>query len=167
VDEAVAALIGAFIGAAGPIALSLFQEKRHDARRAQQTALAVAGEIRAVMEIVRKRDYIAGIRYVEELARGGEIVPFKVRVTHNYFPVVERSLENLGILPDGLSSLIPRFLTLAKSALEDISAIEQGVWNDRKPQEWFDGYQDLADVLESAMAAGTEIVAIVESRYPE
>lgn len=61
-EAAVAALAGALIGAAGPIAAGIWSEKRQQKRRAQQTALAVAGEIRAVMEIVRKRDYIAGIR---------------------------------------------------------------------------------------------------------
>jgi hypothetical protein len=165
-DEASAALMGAVIGASATLLADYFREKREIARRAEQIALAAAGEISALMEIVRRRDYIKSIQELERAAAQGEAIKFTVRITHNYFPVLEASVVELGILPDDLPSLIPRFLTFAKSALEDIQAIEGGFWDERPVNQWQSGYGELAQVLEDAMGVGTQILAAVEKLYP-
>lgn len=165
--EAVAALIGAFVGAAGPIAANLISDRLHRNRRAKQVSLAVAGEIAAILEIVRRRNYLKGIQKAEADALAGNPWIIRIRITREYFPVVEASLIDLGILPGVLPSLIPRFLTLAKSALEDLQALDEGHWDDRAEKDLAEGYGGLRDVFEGAVETGNAILAVVKQLYPE
>jgi hypothetical protein len=89
----------------------------------------------------------------------------RVRVSKAYFPVTESSLENIGMLPADLPLLIPKFLTLAKAALEDIEAIDAGYWNDRESDELAESYEELAQVLEAALTAGRNVVIVVVMIY--
>lgn len=165
-SEAIAALFGAFVGAAGPIAVNLINDRVQRKRRAKQISLAVAGEVAAILEIIRRRNYLEGIRKAESDAETGNPWFIKIRITREYFPVVEAALVDLGILPDELPSLIPRFLTLAKSALEDLQALDGGHWNDRAAEDIIDGYRGLRDVFEGAMEVAAAILVIVRRLYP-
>jgi hypothetical protein len=165
-SEALAALLGALIGGAMTIAGNLAHDRLRERRRAKQISRAVAGEISAVMEIVRSRGYIRGIRQAEADARAGNAWVMKIRITKNYFPVVEASLMEIGILPAELPTLIPRFLTMAKAAIEDIHALAEGHWDDRDPASMTEGYQELGGILEAALDIGTRIAAVVERTYP-
>lgn len=163
--EAIAALIGALIGGAMTIVGNIAHERWQEGRRAEHVSRAIAGEISALADIVRRRGYLAGIRAAEEAARNGTPWLMKARITKGYFPVVEASLDHIGTLPAELPTLIPRFLTLAKSALEDIQAIEGGFWDELEPPELCQRFGELGDVLEAALTTAADVIAVVERQY--
>lgn len=164
-SETTAAFIGAVIGGGLTIVGNLVHESWRDARRAEQLSHAIAGEVNALIEIIEQRGYLEAIKEYAQLAHQGDAQVFKVRVTNSFFPVTEASLENIGLLPAELPILIPRFLTLAKSALEDIQALEAGHWADRDAEDFAEGYDELSEILEGAVAAGRSIVVVVASIY--
>jgi hypothetical protein len=149
--ETVAALIGGFVGGLLTISGNLIHEWWRDRRRSEQLAHAIAGEARALVHIIERRRYLEIIKDYAQRARQGEVIAFEGRITRNYFPVIEASLDQIGMLRGEMPLLIPEMLTLAKSVLEDMEAIQAGAWSDRDAQGYAEGYTELGDVLESAL----------------
>lgn len=163
--ETTAALIGGLIGGALTICGNLLHEWWRDGRSAEQLSRAIAGEVGALLRILKRRRYAETIKDYAQRAREGEIFVFDGRVSKNYFPVIEASLEKIGSLPAQLPALIPELLTLAKSALEDLEAIEGGEWQHRDAQGYAAGYEELARILESAETIAGNIQAEVRRIY--
>jgi hypothetical protein len=163
--ETTAALIGGVIGGVLTIAGNLIHEWWRDRRNSRQLSHAIAGEVGALVRILERRRYLETIKDYAQRARQGEIAVFDGRISKNYFPVIEASLDQIGTLPGELPILIPELLTLAKSALEDLEAIEAGEWSDRDAEGYATGYDELAEVLESGLDAGRSIVVAVARVY--
>jgi hypothetical protein len=164
-NETTAALIGAVIGGGLTILGDLAQEMWRDSRRAEQLSHAIAGEVGAIIEVVEKRQYVENIKAYAQLAHAGQAEFMRVRVTKDYFPVTQSSLEHIGMLPAELPLLIPKFLTLANAALEDLEALAAGDWNECKVDELAESYDELAEVLEAALTAGRSLVIVVAMIY--
>jgi hypothetical protein len=163
--ETTAALIGGVIGGSLTIGGNLLHEWWRDRRGAERLARAIAGEVGALLRILNRRRYLDTIRDYAQRARDGEIFIFDGRISKNYFPVIEASLGQIGILRAELPVLVPELLTLAKSALEDFEAIEGGEWAQRDAQGYADGYEELAGILESVQSIAGRIQAEVERIY--
>lgn len=163
--EALAALMGAVIGGTLTIIGNILHERWREGRRAEQMSHAIAGEVSALIQIVRERRYVEDLKDHAEAARAGDAKIFCVRVSHDYFPVTRASIENLGMLPADLPLLVPRFLTLAKSVLEDFETLRSGQWDDMPADRLATGYSELLGVLEAALNAAEQIVAVVAVMY--
>jgi hypothetical protein len=159
----VAVIVGGGISIGGQVILELVR----DGRKAEQLSHAIAGEISALLEIVDARQYVQAIQAHHAMALAGNASLFHARIEQTYFSVIEANLQNIGILPAGLPRLIPRFLTLSKSALEDIAAIRAGDWNGKTAAELAQMYDGLNQVMQAAMTTGRQIVSLVESIYPK
>jgi hypothetical protein len=158
----IAVIVGGAISIGGQVILELVRDRR----KAEQLSHAIEGEISALLLIVDGRRYIEAIQEHHTLARAGTAMLLKVRIEQTYFSVIEANLENIGILPGELSRLIPRFLTLSKSVLEDIAAIRAGDWDGMAAAELAPMYGGLHQVILAAMSTGREIVALIAAIYP-
>ncbi len=88
------ALVGAFIGATGPIVGNLIHDWSRDRRRAKMLSMAVASELRAIVHILAARGYLTSIRQAEAEARMGQLsAGFKVRIRRDYLPVISAALN--------------------------------------------------------------------------
>ena len=89
----------------------------------------------------------------------------KVHIEQTYFSVIEANLQNIGLLPAELPLLIPKFLTLSKSALEDIGAIRAGDWDGKAAAELVPMYEGLHQVIVAATTTGRQIVTLIATIY--
>lgn len=166
-DSSIAALLGALIGATGPILVHFLTDNAQRRQKARQLSLAIAGELAAVSEIVRRRQYLEGIAELKMAATTGNILHFNARISFDYFPVISGSMNDLGILPGELPVLIPRFLTFAKSVLEDMHSLTHGEWGQRANEEIVEGYDQLHALLEETISLSENIQKEVMRIYPK
>jgi hypothetical protein len=164
-NETIAALMGAIVGGVLTISGESFREARREARKSEQISHAIAGEISALLQIVEARGYLAAIRSLRALALSGTAEIFQAPIDQTYFSVIEANLQNIGMLPVELPLLIPKFLTLSKSALEDASALNAGKWTHFEASQLAIMYDGLRQVLEEAVATGREIVTLIATIY--
>jgi hypothetical protein len=158
-------LLAVVLGSVLTLITQVLLELVRDSRKAEQLSHAIAGEISALLQIVEGREYIASIRAHHALALAGTPILLKVHLEQKYFSVIEANLQNIGLLPAELPLLIPKFLTLSKSVIEDISALRAGDWDARTPGELAGMYGGLNQVLEAAMSTGRQIVVLIATIY--
>jgi len=98
-------------------------------KESQGIALAIRGEISAIIEIVLKRRYLQHLeKFMHQLSdpayqlTSNDIV--LPRISENYFPVFNSLTNKIGSLGD-LSETVAGFYTKAKSIIEDIHALEE------------------------------------------
>ena len=113
--------LGAFLaGAATAIAAVLIPicVQRHQEKRSIRAALA--GEVRAILAIVERRDYLAGLeRHIASIdAQHNNL--FQVRIARDYDIVFRSNCDKIGLLPADLSESVVRFYYLVSSAVEDV-----------------------------------------------
>lgn len=159
------ALIAALVGGGVAILTGAALELLRDQRKGQQLSHAIAGEISALLEIVQKRGYSESLRQLCAQARGGNARVLKINIQRTYFPVIEANLQNIGLLPVELPLLIPRFLTLSKSVLEDFSSMHSGSMDNAYHQELSTFYDELIPVFDDAIKTGREIITVVAIMY--
>lgn len=118
-------LIGALLG--GVINAAIRQYATF--KEAKGIALALQGEITAIIEIVLKRRYLQHLeKLIPRLSNptyqltGKDI--FAPRNFQNYFPVFNSLANKIGLLTDR-SVAVADFYTKAKSIIEDIHALEE------------------------------------------
>jgi hypothetical protein len=92
-------------------------------------ALALQGEITAIIEIVLKRRYLQHLEKLIDLLSnptyqltGKDI--FAPRISQNYFPVFNSLANKIGLLTEW-SLTVADFYTKVKSIMEDINALEE------------------------------------------
>ncbi|MDH4195131.1 MAG: hypothetical protein OEY80_10205 [Nitrospirota bacterium] len=92
-------------------------------------ALALQGEINAIIEIVLKRRYLQHLeKFIQKLSDPSHQLTardfFTPNVSENYFPVFHSLGTQIGLLTD-LSDSVAGFYTKAKSVIEDIHSLEE------------------------------------------
>jgi hypothetical protein len=158
-------LVGVILGGTLTFAVQIILELIRDARKTEQLSHAIAGEISALLELVAARQYVEAIDEHLRLATQGSGSILNVHIEKNYFSVIEANLQNIGMLPVELPLLVPRFLTLSKSVLEDIDALNKGVWESAGPEDLVRMYDGLAHVIKAAIKTGHQIVALIATLY--
>jgi hypothetical protein len=156
-----AVIIGGGISVGGQVILELVRDRR----KAEQLSHAIAGEISALLLLVDGRRYVEAIQEHHALARVGTAMLLRVRIEQTYFSVIEANLQNIGLLPAELPLLIPKFLILSKSALEDFGAIRAGDWDGKAAAELAPMYEGLRHVIVAATTTGRQIVTLVATIY--
>jgi hypothetical protein len=116
-SPALGTLLGAFIGAAAVIFGGFLVESYRRHRDLQGIASALAGEVAGILHMTEKRDYPRYLERVLGQLDAGQNVPIPKLIggsDNNYtvatmFPVMDRYLDKLGLLPGTLPERIVRF----------------------------------------------------------
>lgn len=161
----VGALFGGVINAAGR-RYATFKEGKG-------IALAIQGEITAIIEIVLKRRYLQHLgKFIDQLSNPTYPLPgndgFLPRISENYFPVFTSLANKIGLLADQ-SDTVANFYTKAKSIIEDIHALEEmraklarGSMDVDKPA-LLELTRELHDLLHDALRIGIQTVEDLKS----
>jgi hypothetical protein len=101
VDQATAALLGAFIGASAGITSGVALEMYKRWRDRQGTASALAGEIASILYMTEKRGHVALFENALPTLDAGQDVSVPDIAPGREFrdPVADRYLDRLGLLP--------------------------------------------------------------------
>jgi hypothetical protein len=128
VDQATAALLGAFIGATagitGGVALEMYKRRRDR----QGTASALAGEIASILFMTEKRRYLALFENALPILDAGQnvLIPDVAPGREFRDPIADRHLDRLGLLPWNLPERIVRFFTLVVGVRTDVQRMAAG-----------------------------------------
>jgi hypothetical protein len=156
-------LLGGILSIAGGLLSNLFIECRRAKSARRNLALAFAGEISAIVEIVNTRQYIPNLRnaitYMEET---GEIYPLHISVNRDYFNVY---VSNIGILGGRLPRMIATFYTQGNSVLEDINSLSNDALGESDVSFHIEAYKELLKLFESTIVVGHKIVCEIEKTY--
>lgn len=101
---------------------AVFTKFLEEFRQRRSLSHALAGEIEAILNVIRHRGYIAGLdEAINKIETTGESWSFRVRVEQNYFSVYERNADRIGLLRNGAASDVAHFYTYLKSLIEDLT----------------------------------------------
>ena len=158
-------LVAVVLGSVLTLVAQVLLELLRDARRSEQLSHAIAGEVSALLQIIKSRCYGEMVKAHLAEAAAGRATILKIHIEKNYFAVIEANLQHIGILPVELPLLVPKFLTLSKAAIEDVSFLNSGEWDDKTANGLAEMYSRLSQVLEAITITGTEIVSLISKMY--
>jgi hypothetical protein len=127
-DQATAALFGAFIGASagvtGGVALEMYKRRRDR----QGAASALAGEIASLLYMTKKRGHVEYFQQLLPDLDGGRDVSVPVLAPAGDYrdPVADRYIDRLGLLPSDYAERIVRFYTLLAGVRGDARRMASG-----------------------------------------
>jgi hypothetical protein len=132
-DQATAALLGAFIGASAGVTSGVALEMYKRRRDRQGVASAVAGEIASILYMTNKRGHVGYFeRLLPTLDSGLDLeVPIAAIVPRGDYrdPVADKYMDRLGLLPSDYAERIIRFYTLLAGVRLDIKRLTSGEYN--------------------------------------
>ncbi|WP_368648498.1 hypothetical protein ABRZ10_05450 [Castellaniella ginsengisoli] len=156
----ISAIVGGVIAIGGNLTIEWFRHRR----RAKSLALALRGEINAIIEVVEIR------RYAELLSEGiGIVVATKkhqlwhLPAKSRYFIIYEENASDLGILSSDVTEHIARTYALAKSFLDDVT--NPNWLSNKGPDEVVHALEEAKQVLLLAIESGQRAISEIEATY--
>jgi hypothetical protein len=162
----ISVIVGALLVAIGGFASNSWLEIARERKLRRTLALALQGEIQALLEIFEKRGYIEGIRAAKaQIEATGKFQAYHFRARKNYFSVFEANAGKIGILKPPLSELIARFYAQAHSILEDMERFKELDPASVDPIAAIADYNEVLNIFEDTVAVGRRIVQEVSRHY--
>ena len=117
-------ILGAILG--GILAISGgFLEKIYERRKERESLrAALRAEIQAILAIVERRDYIAGLSNFVEAIKGGSTNLYEIRIGRDYDIVFRSNCGKLGLLPSETAARTVGFYYLVSSVVEDLVLLQ-------------------------------------------
>ena len=115
-----ATILGGILAISGGFAEKIYeQRKERESLRA-----ALRAEIQAILAIVERRDYIAGLSKFIEAIKGGAPDLFEIRIGKDYDIVFRTNCGKLGLLPSDTAAKTVGFYYLVSSIVEDLVLLQ-------------------------------------------
>jgi len=145
-SEIISVVVGGALAIAGGVIATTLEHRRE--RKA--LAYALAGEIKAIVDIVERRKYHEFINQMIEVIEKTRQPDFiRIRIEQNYFVVYEANAMKVGLLPRDAAHDVARFYTYAKSIIEDVTDDRFSPQTDVEALQRLKGLQDLIGRLVS------------------
>jgi len=161
-------ILGGILAILGGFLSNFWLECYRDRRLRKNLALAFQGEITAIQEMVRKREYIEGLKKtIREIENSGLPFRFSFRARRKYFSVYEAHVGSIGILSPPLPNLVARFYTQANGILEDIEILGEIDPSTTDPKILAELYKRLLALFEDTESVGEQIIKEVSNQYCE
>lgn len=165
-SDALAVLLGVVLGGLVTAGSTLFFEWYKDSRDSRRLAQAFRGEIKALQTIVEKRRYIDLLReIVATISSTQQPENIVIRVRRDYFKVYNANVERIGLLKNPLPEQIAAFYVKCNSILDDLHALDDGLWHDKPPEQQIEFYSNLLDLFEETMRDATAIANTIDEKY--
>jgi hypothetical protein len=162
----ISVIVGGLLVAIGGFASNTWLDIIRKRKLRRTLALAIRGEVQALLEIFEKRGYIEGIRAAKaHIEATGKFQAYHFSARKNYFSVFEANVGKIGNLKPPLSELITRFYAQAKSILEDMERFEKLDPASVDPIAAIATYDEVLNIFEDTVAVGKRIVQEVSRRY--
>ncbi|MBI5891333.1 MAG: hypothetical protein HZB47_11760 [Nitrosomonadales bacterium] len=162
----IGAVVGVLLVIVGGLASNTWREFIRQRKSRRALALALQGEVQALLEILEKRGYIEGLRAAKaQIEATGKFQAYPFSARKKYFSVFEANAGQIGILGSPLSELVARFYAQANSILEDMERFEQSDPATVDPMAAIAAYDKVLSIFEDTVAVGKRIVQEVNRRY--
>jgi hypothetical protein len=113
-------IVGGIIAIGGGFAERIYERRKER----ESLRAALRAEIQAILAIVERRNYIAGLsNFIEEIKRGSTSL-FEIRIKRDYDMVFRSSCGKLGLLPSETVAKTVRFYYLISSIIEDLILLQ-------------------------------------------
>ncbi len=161
-----AVVVGGLLAIAGGFITPLFVDRQRQARESRNLALALKGEITALLALIKERRYLERFAEVAQQIEATQ-KPFymPMRVRFRYDRVYESNVMRIGVLSGALPELLPLFYTRLSSMLEDVSGLSEGTYASLDLPTLLRIYRDLQSVLKESITLGERIVQEIERQY--
>lgn len=155
-------VIAAFVGGALAVGGNILIEVYRHWKARKSLALALRGELQAILRVVEIRRYIGHLKEtIEDLRAGKTIYLPSLVVKWNYFLVYDSNASSLGTLPPAIAEKIAITYTYAKSYLEDAT-------RPRDPHltpPMINLVMETLHVLEKAIEEAQAVIMLIEKKY--
>jgi hypothetical protein len=165
--QLVAVIVGGLIAITGGLLSNLIIERQKMGKQSYNLALAFRGEITAIMELIKERNYIE--RYsqvVQQIEESGEPFFMPIRIRYEYDRVYAENVERIGILKAPLPEEISIFYTRLNSILEDMVSLGDGTFAEVELDLLLRIYQDAKAAIEKTLTQGEAIIKKITETYP-
>lgn len=174
-DSGVAAFLGAVLGGVISGLFTWGMTYWRDRVIAKNWAIAVAGEVSAVAEMVRRRQWIEVVSDIALAAKERQVVgAFTVHLPDETLSVSRRAMEHVGLLNGLLPSMVPRVVTICDGIIADIRRLAnfpidhpQGMIFSSLPAACHDTHAELLGLLLEGLSVCDGIVDETCKLYPE
>ena len=156
--EMIIVLLGVVVGGVLGIGGQFLMEWRREKAKGKQVARAFAGEIGALVKIIKLRDYAGGMRAVAARLRSGVDSHMSVGITREYFNVYNAHVGNLGLLGDDLPEKVAKFYTTGSALYEDFRASSEEKFKALTLSSRADVYEAVSAMLDVFSGLGGELV---------
>ena len=166
----VSVVVGAALATGGAFVLDWFK-RRHERRN---ITVALGGEVAAVAEVVRRRQWLNQIAdFAAQATEHDHVQQFEVHLPPEFVPTCRLAMQHAGLLRGSLPRLLPRFVMLADGIASDIRRLAE--YPPGAPKSFLDPanpegaamvYTELFGVMLNALQIADEIVAEVNRQYP-
>lgn len=167
ITQLVAVVIGGLIAITGGFLSTTVLERRRQRQESRNLALAFRGEITAILELIRERNYIKRFQQViEQIEENGEpfYMPFHIRFKYDL--VYTNNVSKIGLLKEPLHEQIPLFYTRLTSILEEMVNLGEGVYAKLELEILLRIYRDTRQAIQLTVSQGEEILATITEKYP-
>ncbi|GEM_PF-3727289 len=169
-DPTLSGLIGAgigalagFLGSAVSVLGTLVIQGSQREIEKKSLASAFYGEIGALLEIVRRRQYIENLEIaLDHVRRTNTKVFYSIKPTKEYFNVFNKNIDKIGLLPSPLPEKIVSVYILAFSILEDVEHYE--LFKDLDVETQKANLENLLTLFRLAVHYSIETRAIIEKK---
>ena len=161
---AAVAALGAIGGALATFFPNYWLTKHHERQLKHSVAAQLYAEIQATQRIERHRGYIDSLRTIVEKFDRGEIpsTSYQVQFADERFPIYKANIQHLGKLDPRLQQKIVLLYQLIESGIQDMQP--GGLLN--ATQVGREPFAELHEILLSARRLGDEVLAQIETDYP-
>ena len=126
-------------------------------------AYAVRAELIAVQEILERRNYVTFLQEQIAIGKSGRpMLPLNTSVTRDYFPVVGKAVEKIGVLPSEIATQLIRYYVFANAFIEDAVSAPSGPTSLTFQVA---AYEETLGVLLDARTASLEVVSLIDRAY--
>ncbi len=147
-----AVLLGGLLALAGGLAGTYLTAALTRKHRRESLAAALAGEMGAIIDLVKRRDYLAGLNSLiahVEVSGGPAVFYFNIR--NNYFRVYEANVHSIGLLPADLAEGVVRFYSNCYAFLKDVADFREGMHDPLVQGQSLERLRGMRALLEDSM----------------
>jgi hypothetical protein len=160
----ITAVVGGLVAVIGGLAATLWTKHLEMWKERMEFASALSGELETILDIMVKRDYLAGLEWtISRMEETRQMTPMQFSVRDSFFAVYLNNVAKIGILPGRLPAQISRIYGLLFSILEDIKYLNTLEWQKEYPEHTFD---HVMSIQRNLVVWGRDLINEIESVLP-
>lgn len=164
--QLIAVVVGGVIAISGGFASTTLLERQRRRRDERNLALALRGEIAAILVLIRERAYIE--RFDEVIAlieASGRPFHMPFRIRYRYDRVYDANVERIGQLAAPLPERIAAYYTRMASVLEDMVSLGDGTYDELDVPNLLRIYRGARAGIASTVSEGEALVEALGRAY--
>ncbi len=162
---ALVAILGTVLGALASFFPMYWQAKSQRAQLRLSVAAQIYAEVKAGLQVEQHRGYISDVREIVDKFERGETKSwsYQVQIPESRFLIYKANIQNLSLLDSNLQVKVVTLYQLMEAVVQDIKP--GGILNATLAGQ--KQFSELLNILVNIRGLADEIIASIESKYPE